>query len=47
MDVEFHSSFSRRGITREISVLLIWLNENVEFCCCLAAEWLCHLAAFL
>ena len=25
----FHPSFSRHGITRASSVLLIWLNENV------------------
>ena len=28
----FHPSFSRHGITRASSVLLIWLNENVPFC---------------
>ena len=27
--VGFHPSFSRHGITRASSVLLIWLNENV------------------
>ena len=27
----FHPSFSRHGITRASSVLLIWLNENVGF----------------
>ena len=27
----FHPSFSRHGITRASSVLLIWLNENVLF----------------
>ena len=27
----FHPSFSRHGITRASSVLLIWLNENVRF----------------
>ena len=26
----FHPSFSRHGITRASSVLLIWLNENVH-----------------
>ena len=30
--VGFHPSFSRHGITRASSVLLIWLNENVRFC---------------
>ena len=29
--VGFHPSFSRHGITRVSSVLLIWLNENVLF----------------
>ena len=29
--VGFHPSFSRHGITRASSVLLIWLNENVLF----------------
>ena len=29
--VGFHPSFSRYGITRTSSVLLIWLNENVRF----------------
>ena len=29
--VGFHPSFSRHGITRASSVLLIWLNENVPF----------------
>ena len=29
-NVEFHPSFSRHGITRASSVLLIWLNENVH-----------------
>ena len=28
--VGFHPSFSRHGITRASSVLLIWLNENVR-----------------
>ena len=28
--VGFHPSFSRHGITRASSVLLIWLNENVD-----------------
>ena len=28
--VGFHPSFSRHGITRASSVLLIWLNENVH-----------------
>ena len=28
-NVGFHPSFSRHGITRASSVLLIWLNENV------------------
>ena len=30
-NVGFHPSFSRHGITRASSVLLIWLNENVGF----------------
>ena len=30
-NVLFHSTFSRHGITRASSVLLIWLNENVPF----------------
>ena len=29
VNVGFHPSFSRHGITRASSVLLIWLNENV------------------
>ena len=29
--VGFHPSFSRHGITRASSVLLIWLNENVAY----------------
>ena len=29
-NVGFHPSFSRHGITRASSVLLIWLNENVH-----------------
>ena len=28
--VEFHSTFSRHGITEASSILLIWLNENVH-----------------
>ena len=27
----FHGTFSRHGITRASSVLLIWLNENLPF----------------
>ena len=30
-NVPFHGTFSRHGITRASSVLLIWLNENVRF----------------
>ena len=30
-NVPFHDTFSRQGITRSSSVLLIWLNENVRF----------------
>ena len=29
--VGFHPSFSRHGITRASSLLLIWLNENVRY----------------
>ena len=29
-NVPFHDMFSRQGITRSSSVLLIWLNENVR-----------------
>ena len=30
----FHGTFSRHGITRASSVLLIWLNENLRFIEC-------------